>query len=77
MYTIRLLADIGTDRQINIVLPPDAPTGKSELELSIKPQTEQKKLPRTSLTEWAKEFSEDWGDRLKSTDVEGFTGRRY
>jgi hypothetical protein len=77
MYTIRLLADIGADRQINLVLPPDAPTGKSELELNIKPQTERKKLPRTSLTEWATEFAEDWGDQLKSTDVEGFTGRRY
>jgi|WetSurMetagenome_2_1015567.scaffolds.fasta_scaffold981062_1 hypothetical protein len=77
MYTIRLLTDIGTDRHINLVLPPDAPTGKSEVELKITPQTERKKLPRTSLTEWAKEFSEDWGDRLNSTDVEGFTGRRY
>jgi hypothetical protein len=77
MYTIRLLADIGADRQINIVLPPDAPTGKSELELSIKPQTERAKRPRTSLTAWAREFAEDWGDRIQSTDVEGFTGRRY
>ena len=77
MYTIRILTDIGADRHINLILPPDAPTGKSELELNIKPQIEQKKLPRTSLTEWAKEFAEDWGERLKSTDVEGFTGRRF
>jgi plasmid stability protein len=42
-----------------------------------KPAPTVKKKPRTSLTDWAEENSEDWGDRIRSDDVESFTGRRY
>jgi hypothetical protein len=77
MYTIRFLTDIGAERQIVVTLPPEVPSGKTEIEIKFTPQIDQKKSPRTSLTEWAEEFAEHWGDRLKSTDVEGFTGRRY
>jgi hypothetical protein len=68
---------VGADRQIILTLPPEVPLGETELEVNITPQSEQKKRPRTSLTEWAEEFAEHWGDRLSSTDVEGFTGRRF
>lgn len=42
------------------------------------PQTaESRKRPGTSLAGWAEKNAEDWGDRLRSEDVEGFTGRRF
>ena len=41
------------------------------------PPPATKKKPRTSLAEWAEANSEDWGDRIRSDDVESFTGRRY
>ncbi len=77
MYTMRIFTDVGADRQIVHTLPAEVPLGQTEIEVNITPQSEQKKRPRTSLTEWAEEFAEHWGDHLKSTDVEGFTGRRY
>ncbi len=35
------------------------------------------KQPRTSLAAWAEANAEDWGTKLNSEDVEGFTGRRF
>lgn len=77
MYTMRLLTEVGADRQIVLTLPPEVPTGTTEIEVNITPQSEQKKRPRTSWADWAEENAEHWGNRLDSRDVEGFTGRRF
>ena len=42
-----------------------------------KPAPAAKKKPGTSLADWAEENAEDWGDRIRSDDVESFTGRRF
>ncbi|MCC6124833.1 MAG: hypothetical protein IT426_07725 [Pirellulales bacterium] len=78
MYTMRIVAEVGADRQVILTLPPEVPTGKTEIEVNITPQIEQKKkLPRTSWADWAEDNAEHWGNRLDSRDVEGFTGRRF
>ncbi len=77
MAIIRVTADIKQDRRVEIVLPPDTPLGQAELTISIEP-TAAPPLPRkASLAEWARKYAEDMGDDVKSTDVEGFTGRRF
>ncbi len=77
MITFRVSTEVKGDRQVVVTLPPEVPTGRAELIISIAPhEHEGPKLPRTSLADWAEEHAEHWGDRLRATDVEGFTGRR-
>jgi len=77
MITIRVSADVKDDRQVVLTLPPEVPTGRTELIISIAPdEPEGPRLSRSSLADWAEEHAEHWGQRLRSTDVEGFTGRR-
>jgi hypothetical protein len=77
MITIRVSADVKDDRQVTLTLPPEVPTGRAELIINIaSQQPERPKLPRSSLADWAEEHAEHWGEHLRSTDVEGFTGRR-
>lgn len=78
MITIRVSTDVKDDRQVVLTLPPEVPTGRTELTISIAPQEpESPKRPRSSLADWAEEHAEHWGERLQSTDVESFTGRRF
>ncbi len=78
MITFRVSADIKADRQIVLTLPPEVPTGKAELVVTVASLTaEDGKQPRSSLAEWAEENAEHWGSQLSSEDVEGFTGRRF
>ena len=76
MITMQLTIDIKDDRQVVLTLPPDVPVGPAELLISVAQPAAPKK-PRTSLAEWANGNAEDWGDRIQSTDVEGFTGRSF
>ncbi|MBN2580252.1 MAG: hypothetical protein JXB10_14780 [Pirellulales bacterium] len=77
-YTIRVLTDVKEDHQVTVTLPPEVPTGPVELVVNVSsPTAESPKKPRTSLAEWADEFAEHWGDRIRSTDVSSFTGRRF
>lgn len=77
MATIRLTADITEERRIEIVLPPDTPLGQAELTLTIESVATPPPPRKFSLSDWAAKYAEDMGDDVKSTDVEGFTGRRY
>jgi hypothetical protein len=78
IYTVRILTDVKEDRQVTVVLPPEVPTGPAELVVNVSsPKSDPPKQPRTSLAEWADEFAEHWGDQIRSTDVESFTGRRF
>jgi hypothetical protein len=79
MITFRISADVRDDHQIMLTLPPEVPVGKNELIVTIAAphSPEQPKRPRSSLADWAEQNAEDWGDRLNSEDVEGFTGRRF
>ena len=77
MITIRVSTDVKDDRRVVLTLPPEVPVGKTELIISITAAPpESPKSPRSSLADWADEHAEHWGDTLRSTDVEGFTGRR-
>jgi hypothetical protein len=76
MIVIRVSADIPDDRHIVLALPPEVPTGRNELTVSIEPKSEKTlKQPRTSLADWAEIHAEHWGNQLSATDVENFTGR--
>jgi hypothetical protein len=78
MITFRVSTDVKADRQVLLTLPPEVPTGRAELVVSVAgPPTLTEKQPRTSLADWAEANAEDWGDQLNSEDVEGFTGRRF
>lgn len=74
MITIRLSTDVKDDRRVTLTLPPEVPTGRTELIINIaSQQAERPKLPRSSLADWAENRAEPWGERLRSTDVESFT----
>ena len=78
MITFRVSTDVKEDRQVLLTLPPEVPTGKAELVVSVAGSTvPAEKQPRTSLADWAEANAEDWGSQLNSEDVEGFTGRRF
>ena len=76
MITFRLIADIKDDRRVVLALPPEVPTGNTELIVTVGSVEATSKRPRTSLADWANANAEDWGERLSSEDVDGFTGRR-
>ena len=77
MITVRMTADVQDDRRIVLTLPPEVPTGPAELVVTIDSSIPTNKRLRTSLADWANANAENWGDRLRSDDVEGFTGRRF
>ena len=77
MITFRITADVQDDRRVVLTLPPEVPTGQAELVVTVDSPAPDKKPPRTSLADWAEANAENWGTRLSSEDVEGFTGRRF
>ena len=77
MITFRITTDIKDDHRVVLTLPPEVPTGQAELVVTVQTQAQVAKRPRTSLADWAEANAENWGDRLSSEDVEGFTGRRF
>lgn len=76
MFSIQQDVDVPEDWKIVIELPPEIPVG-SKLRLTLISSPVSRKRPRTSLADWARENAEPLGDEIKSTDVEGFTGRRF
>ncbi len=78
MTTVSLTADISDEHKVVLTLPDDIPPGKARLHITIEPLDAVKsKRPRTSLSEWATENAENWGEKLDASDVESFTGRRF
>ena len=77
MITLRITADIAADHRVVLTLPLEVPTGPTELVVTIAEPRAKEKRSRTSLADWAEANAENWGDRLSSEDVDGFTGRRY
>ncbi len=78
MITMQITVEVKDDRQVVLTLPPEVPTGQTELVVTVAPKKNaQPKKPGTSLAEWAEANAEDWGEQISSEDVESFTGRRY
>jgi hypothetical protein len=78
MIQIRVSTDVPEDRQVTLKLPEDVPIGKIDLLVTIDAEPQEKeKSPRTSLGDWAENQAEHWGEEIRSTDVEGFTGRGF
>jgi hypothetical protein len=75
MFTFEQDVDVPADRKVVIQLPPEAPVGAR---LAVKFESQPRpKRPRTSLADWAEANAENPGPDVSSTDVEGFTGRKY
>ena len=77
MVTLRITADVPSDRRLVLTLPAEVPTGRVALVVTVDSLDPKPRRPRTSLAEWADESAEDWGDQLNSEDVASFTGRRF
>jgi len=77
MITMQVTVEVTNDRRVVLTLPPEVPTGQTELIVSISPMLRGRKPARTSLAKWAEENGEHFGDKVRSDDVEGFTGRRF
>lgn len=78
MITFRISTEVTDDRRVELILPPDTPTGKADLVVSVSPrETECTRRPRTSLADWADAHAEHWGSRIDSSDVNSFTGRGF
>ena len=77
MITLHITVDVKDDRRVVLTLPPEVPTGPNELVVTVAAPATSDKPARTSLAEWADANAEDWGERLNSEDVEGFTGRSF
>jgi hypothetical protein len=78
MSTFRISAEVKEDRRIVLQLPPEAPTGKADVVVTVGPADgAPPKRPRSNLADWAEAHAEHWGHRFSSEDVSGFTGRRF
>jgi hypothetical protein len=90
MQSFETVAQVSDDHTLTVVIPPEFPTGQVRVMLIPIPDEApyirgveagipytRGKLPPTSLAEWAEQNAEHWGDRIRSDDVESFTGRRY
>jgi hypothetical protein len=77
MITLRVQGEVTADRKLVLSLPPEVAPGKVEVELRLRAAPDSAPYSRPGLLEWAEQNAEDWGDRIRSDDVEGFTGRRY
>jgi hypothetical protein len=90
MQSFQTVAQVADDGILTVVVPPEFPKGQVQVMLMpISPDLPyiegveagipytQGKLPPTSLTEWAQTNTEQWGDQIRSDDVESFTGRRF
>ncbi len=76
MITFRISADVKDDRLVVLTLPPEVPTGTHNFTVTVAEEAENAASAiRSSLADWADENAEHWGDRLRATDVEDFTGR--
>ena len=68
MITFRVSADVKGDRRVILTLPPEVPTGKNDLIVSIASESEgSAKLPRSSLADWADQHAEHWGNELSAS----------
>ena len=78
MVTMQITVNVQDDRQVVLTLPPEVPTGQTDLVVTVAPKKDgPPKKAGTSLAEWADANAEDWGDQISSEDVETFTGRRF
>jgi hypothetical protein len=78
MITFHLSTEVKEDHRVELTLPPEVPTGRADLVVSVSPSVGNgNKQPRSSLADWADQQAEHRGDRLNSADVAGFTGRRF
>jgi hypothetical protein len=65
MITMQFTVDLKDDRQVVLTLPPQVPTGQTELVVTVAPKVDaQLKKPGTSLAAWAEANAEDWGDQV-------------
>lgn len=78
MIIFRVSMNVEADHRVELTLPPEVPIGQADLVVSVLPPARNgSKQPRSSLADWADRHAEHWGPQLNSTDVAGFTGRRF
>lgn len=87
MRKLHLTATVSEDRKLVVMLPQDVAPGLVEIDLTIRESSvglngasgddTKAEEPYFCLADWFEGQSEYWGDRIRSDDVEGFTGRRF
>ncbi len=78
MLTFRTSAEVTADRRIEVQLPIEVPLGRADIVVTVADTAnDPQKAARSSLSHWADEHAEHWGERLDSTDVASFTGRSF
>ena len=77
MVTLRITADVPSDRRLVLTLPAEMPEGRAALVVTVDSLIAKPRRPRTSLAERATESAEDWGEQINSEDGASFTGRRF
>ena len=53
MISFRITADVKDDRRVVITLPPEVPTGTTELTVVIEPTATDLEHPESGLADWA------------------------
>jgi hypothetical protein len=66
MITFRITTDIKDDHRILLTLPPEVPTGRAELVVTVERPAPDNEHPMTSLADWAEvETGRDGKDQAR------------
>jgi hypothetical protein len=71
MITFRTTADIKDDRRIVLMLPPEVPTGKAELVVTVEQPVSGTMPNRVGSADWVEEWIERGGDEKARYPLRG------
>jgi hypothetical protein len=77
METISLIKKIPKSKKVIIPLTQFKSGQDVEILLFVNILSEKKEGRPFDMEEWAKKWSSDFGDDIRSSDVENFTGRNF
>ena len=77
METIALSKKIPKSKEVTISLPQFDTGQEIEILVVINPLPKHRKSEPFDMVKWAQEWAFNFGNEIKSSDVESFTGRRF
>lgn len=77
METISLIKKIPKSKKVTIPLTKFKSGQDVEILLFVNLLSEKRIVRPFDMEEWAKKWSFDFGDKIRSTEVESFTGRNF